>query len=54
MRLDTLKPLHGWRAFFGEVGVVVLGVLLALGAQQVVQEIQIRSDVREIPQDHRS
>jgi hypothetical protein len=47
MNLSTLKPLHGWRAFFGEVGVVVLGVLLALGAQQLVQDIQIRSDVRE-------
>jgi hypothetical protein len=47
MKLSTLKPLHGWRAFFGEVGVVVLGVLLALGAQQLVQEFQIRSDVRE-------
>ena len=47
MDFKTLKPLHGWRAFFGEVGVVVLGVLLALGAQQLVQEIQIQSDVRE-------
>jgi len=47
MKLDTLKPVHGWRAFFGEVGVVVLGVLLALGAQQVAQQIQIRSDGRE-------
>jgi hypothetical protein len=47
MQLKSLKPLHGWRAFFGEVGVVVLGVLLALGAQQAVQDIQMRSDVRE-------
>lgn len=47
MDVKTLRPLHGWRAFFGEVGVVVLGVLLALGAQQVVQQIQIRSDIRE-------
>jgi hypothetical protein len=47
MKLSTLKPLHGWRAFFGEVGVVVLGVLLALGAQQFAQEMQVRADVRE-------
>jgi hypothetical protein len=47
MKLATLKPLHGWRAFFGEVGVVVLGVLLALGAQQLVQDLEMRSDVRE-------
>lgn len=47
MDFRTLRPLNGWRAFLGEVGVVVLGVLLALGAQQVAQEIQMRSDVRE-------
>jgi hypothetical protein len=34
------KPLHGWRAFAGEVGIIVLGVLLALGAQQAVEDWQ--------------
>jgi len=54
MDFKTLKPLHGWRVFFGEVGVVVLGVLLALGAQQIAQEIQARSDERAFRQtiDH--
>ena len=54
MKLKAFTPLHGWRAFAGEVGVVVLGVLLALGAQQVVQEIQTRTDVRAFRQtiDH--
>jgi hypothetical protein len=47
MDIHTLKPLHGWRQFIGEVGVVVLGVLLALGAQQIAQDIQMRSDIRE-------
>jgi hypothetical protein len=47
MHLHLPKPMHGWRAFFGEVGVVVLGILLALGAQQVVQDFQMRSDLRE-------
>ena len=37
MHLKFPKPLHGWRAFFGEVGVIVLGVLIALGAQQVAE-----------------
>lgn len=41
------KPLHGWRAFVGEVGVIVLGVMIALGAQQLVEDQQWRSDVRE-------
>ena len=40
--------MHGWRVFAGEVGVIVLGVLLALGAQQVVEDINMRSDVREL------
>ena len=47
MRFALPHPLHGWRVFAGEVGVVVLGVLLALGAQQVVEDFQMRSEVRE-------
>jgi len=46
MRVRLPKPLHGWREFAGEVGVVLLGVLLALGAQQIVSDWQWRSDVR--------
>jgi hypothetical protein len=44
------KPLHGWRAFAGEVGVIVLGVLIALAAQELVQDLQWRSDVKETRQ----
>jgi hypothetical protein len=32
IRIHVPKPLHGWRSFFGEVGVIVLGVLIALAA----------------------
>jgi hypothetical protein len=39
------KPLHGWRAFVGEVGIIVLGVLIALGAEQVVQAGEWRHKV---------
>ena len=39
-----LKPLHGWRPFAGEVGVIVLGVLIALGAQQIVEDWQWRRE----------
>lgn len=56
--IRRFKPLHGWRAFFGEVGVIVLGVLVALGAQQLAEKVAdrklaseamdaLRSDVRE-------
>ncbi|MEO7277550.1 MAG: hypothetical protein ABIW33_05965 [Sphingomicrobium sp.] len=44
-RLAKFSPLHGWRVFFGEVGVVVLGVLVALGAQQAVEQMRTRRDV---------
>jgi hypothetical protein len=47
MHVSMPKPLHGWREFAGEVGVVLLGVLLALGAQQLVSDWQWRSDVRD-------
>lgn len=39
------SPREGWRAFAGEVGVIVLGVLIALGAQQLVENWQTRKDV---------
>lgn len=46
MPLKIPTPLHGWRVFAGEVGVIVLGVLIALGAQQVVDNFQWREEVR--------
>jgi hypothetical protein len=46
MRFRLPKPLHGWRAFAGEVGIIVLGVLIALAAQQFVENLQWDSEVR--------
>ncbi len=46
MRLKLPKPVNGWRHFAGEVGVIVLGVLIALGAQQVVDSIRWKDEVR--------
>ena len=37
MHVHLPKPLHGWRAFVGEVGIIVLGVLIALGAGQIAE-----------------
>lgn len=31
MHFHLPKPLHGWREFVGEVGIIVLGGLIALG-----------------------
>lgn len=42
------KPLHGWRQFVGEVGIIVLGVLIALGAEQLAQRIHSQEEVRQV------
>jgi hypothetical protein len=34
--------MHGWRALVGEVGIIVIGVLIALGAEQVVETLHER------------
>lgn len=48
MHVHVPKPLHGWRAFAGEVGVVVLGVLIALGAQQLAEWVHWKGKQHEI------
>lgn len=47
MHVHLPKPLHGWREFAGEVGIIVLGVLIALGAEQVVETLHWRSEAGE-------
>jgi hypothetical protein len=47
MHVHIPKPLHGWRAFAGEVGIIVLGVLIALGAEQAIEAIHQRSEVEQ-------
>lgn len=44
MHFHLPKPLHGWRDFSGEVGIIVIGVLIALGAEQVVSAARQRQD----------
>ena len=41
-----LKPLHGWREFLSEVAIIVVGVLIALAADQVVEDLHWRSETR--------
>jgi hypothetical protein len=45
------RPLHGWREFAGEVGIIVVGVLIALGAEQVVESFHWRSNVAQARED---
>jgi hypothetical protein len=47
MHFHLPKPLHGWREFAGEVGIIVLGVLIALSAEQFVDSLHWRHQVRE-------
>ena len=43
MHFHLPKPLHGWREFAGEVGIIVIGVLIALGAEQMVEAVHARN-----------
>lgn len=47
MHVHLPKPLHGWRELAGEVGIIVIGVLIALGAEQVVETIHGNAQVRQ-------
>jgi hypothetical protein len=47
MHFHLPKPLHGWREFAGEIGIIVIGVLIALGAEQVVETVHGNSEVRQ-------
>ena len=44
-RMLQLNPPHGWRAVVWELAIVTLGVLIALGAQQWVEERSWRAKV---------
>ena len=47
MHFHLPKPLHGWREFAGEVGIIVVGVLIALGAEQMVEDLHWRRSARQ-------
>lgn len=46
MEIHRLKPVHDWRDFIKEVGIIVLGVLIALAAEQTAQVLHHRDEVR--------
>jgi hypothetical protein len=45
MHFHLPKPLHGWRELVGEVGIIVVGVLIALTAEQLVEAAHWRGEV---------
>ena len=46
MDIHKPKPWHGWREFLKEIGTIVIGVLIALGAEQVVEWLHWRHEVQ--------
>jgi hypothetical protein len=48
MDLSRLRPRRGWRELAGELGVIVLGVFIALGADQAVSNWNQRNQMREL------
>jgi hypothetical protein len=47
MDIHKPKPIHNWRDFLKEVGTIVLGVSIALGAEQGVEYIHWRNQVQD-------
>lgn len=47
MEIHKPKPVHSWREFLAELGVVVLGIGIALGAEQAVERIHEAGLARE-------
>jgi hypothetical protein len=46
-RMLKLKPPHGWNAVAWELGIVAVGVLVALGAQQLADNLNSRAQARK-------
>ena len=47
MHFHLPKPLHGWREFAGEVGIIVVGIMIALAGEQLVETLHWRSQVHD-------
>ena len=46
MHFHLPKPLHGWREFGGEVGIIVIDVLIALAADALIERTGWRQKVK--------
>lgn len=47
MEIHKPKPVHSWREFLTEIGTIVIGVLIALAAEQIVEAIHWKHQVTE-------
>ena len=48
MEIHKPKPIHNWRDFLKEVGIIVLGVCIALFAEQMVQTVHENSRAAKV------
>ena len=48
MEIHKPKPVHGWRELLAEIGIIVIGVLIALSAEQLAEWIHWRHKVSEL------
>lgn len=53
MEIHKPKPIHSWREFLSEIAVVVIGVVIALSADQMLQGFELRAKVRHAEQQMR-
>jgi len=47
MDIHKPKPVHNWREFSSEIAVIVVGVMIALGGEQIVENFRERIAARE-------
>lgn len=50
MHFHLPKPIHGWREFLGEVGIIVLGVMIALALDSIAEDLSWHRKVSEARQ----
>ena len=53
MEVHKPKPMHSWREFLGEIAIVVIGVVIALSAEQMLQGLELRAKVRHAEEQMR-
>jgi len=47
------RPVHNWRELLSEIAVVVIGVVIALTAEQLIQRAELRAKMRHAEQEMR-
>src|SRR5665213_956826 len=47
MEIHKPKPIHGWRELLSEIGVVVIGIAIALSGEQIIDQLRWAHRVRE-------